>query len=188
MRYKIIAIIGKAGSGKDTILKELIKQYPNLHEIVSCTTRPKREKETEGVDYFFLSDEQFADKILNDEFLECTLFNNWGYGTSLDSVMADKINVGVFNPAGIDILKEDPRVNLTVFQIEASDKSRLLRQLNREENPNVAEIIRRYKTDESDFNAIDFDKIILSNENQCDINYCVKYIADFCNVDLDKQD
>jgi guanylate kinase len=55
--YKIIALIGKAGSGKDTILHELIKTTLNLHEIVSCTTRPRREGEVEGVNYFYMTPE-----------------------------------------------------------------------------------------------------------------------------------
>ena len=36
-KYKIIALIGEAGSGKDTLLKEILKEYPNLHEIISCS-------------------------------------------------------------------------------------------------------------------------------------------------------
>lgn len=56
MAYKIIALIGKAGSGKDTILKEILKQEPiKYNEIISCTTRPKREGEIDGVNYYFLT-------------------------------------------------------------------------------------------------------------------------------------
>ena len=46
--YKIIAIMGEAGSGKDTLMKEVLKACPGLHEIVSCTTRPPREGEVHG--------------------------------------------------------------------------------------------------------------------------------------------
>ena len=55
--YKIIALIGKAGAGKDTILREIIKSNPDLHEMISCTTRPKREGEVDGVNYFYLTPE-----------------------------------------------------------------------------------------------------------------------------------
>lgn len=55
--YKIIALIGKAGAGKDTILREIIKNNSDLHEMISCTTRPKREGEVDGVNYFYLTPE-----------------------------------------------------------------------------------------------------------------------------------
>lgn len=55
--YKIIALIGQAGSGKDTILREVLNQMPELNEMISCTTRPKREGEVDGVNYFYLTPE-----------------------------------------------------------------------------------------------------------------------------------
>jgi guanylate kinase len=41
-QYKILALIGEAGTGKDTLMREVLKQDPSLHEIISCTTRPPR--------------------------------------------------------------------------------------------------------------------------------------------------
>ena len=170
MAYKIIALIGKAGSGKDTILKEILKQEPiKYNEIVSCTTRPKRENEIDGVNYYFLTPSEFANKILNYEMLEATSFNDWFYGTSYDSLRSGIPNIGVFNPDGIRALSQNNDINLTVYYIQASDKTRLLRQLNRENNPNVAEIVRRYKTDEEDFDGLEFETINLTNENPEDI-------------------
>lgn len=49
--YKILAIIGEAGSGKDTLMQEVLKVNHNLHEIVSFTTRPPREGEKDGINY-----------------------------------------------------------------------------------------------------------------------------------------
>lgn len=57
MNKIIVAICGKSGAGKDTIAKHLIKMNPEWHAIVSCTTRPIRENETNGVDYYFLTRE-----------------------------------------------------------------------------------------------------------------------------------
>ena len=84
--YKIIAIIGEAGSGKDTIMKRVLEAAPHLHEIVSCTTRPPRDGEIDGVNYHFLTPDNFTSKVMNDEMLEYTMFNNWFYGTSYDSL------------------------------------------------------------------------------------------------------
>ena len=57
MSYNIIALAGKAGSGKDTILKKVIAAIPDrFHEIISCTTRPPREGEVDGKNYHFVND------------------------------------------------------------------------------------------------------------------------------------
>lgn len=168
--YKIIALMGKAGSGKDTMMHKLIEANPNLHEVVSCTTRPRREGEVEGVNYFYLTPEQFGDKVLHDEMLEATCFNDWFYGTSYESLRSDVVNVGVFNPTGIESLLGRPDVEVQVYYVTAPAKSRLIRQLNREQDPDVDEIIRRYRTDETDFADLDFPYTVLPNEIYEDLN------------------
>lgn len=153
--FNVIAICGEAGSGKDTLVRELI-EATGWNGIVSCTTRPPRQGEQNGINYYFLSNEEFAEKVLNREMLEATIFNDWCYGTMISSLQENTINVGVFNPAGIEALSEDSRIKLFIYYLEVSPKERLIRQLNREENPNVDEIIRRYKADQEDFEDLDF--------------------------------
>ena len=150
-KYKIIAICGKSASGKDSLLREVVRKDSNFHEIVSCTTRPPRELEVDGVNYFFMSEEEFLNKKNNNEMLETSSFRDWFYGTSLEGVSEEKINVGVFNPTGINSLLSDSRVDIYLVLVEASDKVRLIRSLHREANPDVGEIIRRYQTDNEDF-------------------------------------
>lgn len=174
--YKIIAIMGEAGTGKDTLMQRVLTADPTLHEIISCTTRPKREGEYEGVNYFYYTPEQFGQKVLNDEMLECTSFNGWFYGTSYESVRSDCINIGVFNPTGVDSILTRPDVDAMVFYVRTGDKTRLLRQLNRENNPDVNEIIRRFKTDTIDFSDLDFDYYELKNETQEDLDNNVQEI------------
>ena len=150
-KIKIVGLVGKAGAGKDCILRHLMERRPDLHEIVSCTSRPPREGEINGVNYYFHTKEEFLNKIVNKEMLEHALFRDWYYGTSLDGIDPNKTNVGVFNLEGINNLLANPNIELQVFYIWADDKTRLLRQLSREENPDVKEIIRRFGTDETDF-------------------------------------
>ena len=65
-KIKVIAICGKSAAGKDTLLQEILKlNRPDVHEIISCTTRPPREGEIHGKNYYFLSNQEFADKIEN---------------------------------------------------------------------------------------------------------------------------
>ena len=179
LMYKIIALIGESGSGKDTIMQRILTKNSNLNEIISCTTRPKREGEIEGVNYYYLTTEQFTNKVINNEMLESTCFNNWFYGTSYDSLKNDTLNIGVFNPTGIESLLHNKNVNVQVFYIKASDKNRLLRQLNRENEPNINEIIRRYKTDCKNFYNLNFNYIELKNNNSEDLNYNIKYILNY---------
>lgn len=175
---KIVALMGEAGSGKDTILHRIMEKYPSyFNEIISCTTRPPRQGEKEGVNYHFLSVEDFIRKILNGDMLEATEFNGWHYGTDSQSLTIDKINIGVFNPEGVRCLQEDENIELYVFYVRAAGKQRLLRQLNREENPDVDEIIRRYKADTEDFGYLeDIRYQILENNTLEDIDVAIDTI------------
>ena len=145
-KIQVIAFVGKSGAGKDYCMKQVAKDN-NWHIIVSSTTRPKRDYEVEGVDYHFLTEKEFAAA----RFLESTSFNGWHYGTRYEDLDLTRINVGVFNPTGLKSLAAQDDINLHIVYVKASDKTRLLRQLNREEEPNVHEIVRRFYTDEADF-------------------------------------
>ena len=175
--FKIIALIGEAGSGKDSIMQNILKKRPlAFNEIISCTTRPMREGEVEGVNYFYLTPEEFTSKVLNGEMLEATNFNNWFYGTSYDSLRPDRPNIGVFNPDGIRAMSKMSDLDVTVYKIVCSDKTRLLRQLNREQYPNVDEIIRRYKTDKKDFFDLEFYYTEVKNEDKEDLDLATNTI------------
>lgn len=160
-KYKIIAIVGKSASGKDTIARKLVDMLCG-NWVVSATTRPPRDYEENGKDYHFMEVQDFVKKIYDGSMLEATVFNDWGYGTPIDSLNIDKINVGVFNPEGILKLVDDERIDLFIIYLHADDKVRLIRSLNREENPDVDEIIRRYEVDKKDFYYFDQE---LENSN-----------------------
>lgn len=192
--YKIIAIAGKSGAGKDTLLHEFIKTGDEeLHEIVSCTTRPPRENEVDGINYHFLTSEEFTEMLYNGSMIEATVFNDWCYGTSLAHLDKNKINVGVFNPEGIGLLADSPEINLFIIYVKADGKTRLLRQLNREKNPNVDEIIRRYSTDEQDFKYFqdefcrddDLNWAIILNDDNFDLSCVPQNILSFVKQKLD---
>lgn len=151
-KYKLYALVGMSGAGKDTLLHQILELNPNVNNVVTMTTRPPREGETNGVDYYFVTDEEFTYRTLvTEEMLEATNFNNWWYGTPKFALKENQINVGVYNPDGIYCLMEDPEIDLTILYVAANDKIRLLRCLNREENPNCEEICRRFFADKEQF-------------------------------------
>ena len=164
-KYKILALFGKSGAGKKKKKKWLVRTQ-NINGIISCTTRPKRDNEIDGVDYHFISNEEFAQKVLDCSMLEATDFNNWFYGTPLSALQEDKINVGVFNIHGIECLLQDSRLEVLPVYIQCFDKIRLLRCLKRENIVDCHEVCRRFLTDEKDFENIEFNYI--TYDNSCD--------------------
>lgn len=179
--YKIIALMGEAGAGKDTIFQSVLRHFENdkrVHEIVSCTSRPMRENEVNGKNYHFYTASQFSDKIMSGQMFEYTTFNNWWYGTSSDSVKREGvINIGVFNPSGVRQLMGRSDCEVIVYYIKASDKSRLMRQLTREDDPDVKEILRRFNADNEDFQNFAFDTIEIPNNTWEDFNTGVQLIV-----------
>jgi len=162
--YKIVAIVGKSGAGKDYIQRELVETYPDLfHSIVSYTTRPPREGEIDGINYHFVTENNFSRLIYENQMLEYTDFKDWHYGTSIQDLKLDKINIGVFNPKGVQSLINRPDVDVYVVQIIAADKIRLKRSLNRENTPDCIEICRRFLADIEDFAYFSSDYIYINN-------------------------
>lgn len=89
----LIVVSGPSGAGKDTICQKLIKENSNIWMSVSMTTRKPRPLEKDGVDYFFVSSEEFENKINDNTFLEYASYNDNYYGTPKDKV-EEKLNDG----------------------------------------------------------------------------------------------
>ncbi len=77
----LFVISAPAGAGKNTLVNLLEKEFSCVKETVSCTTRPKRTNETDGREYFFLSQEAFQKKIQEDAFIEHKQVLQEHYGT-----------------------------------------------------------------------------------------------------------
>lgn len=174
----LIALYGKSASGKDTIAKAIVSKLPEItHFVVSATTRPRRENEVDGVDYHFLTDAEMLKKIMNFEIIEAST-HKWVYGTLDSEIKADKINIAVLNMEGIDILIENRDIEVIPVMIQTSDKTRLLRSLQREDNPNCNEIVRRFSADQKDFENQPFEpKIVFRNDNEDDFNYAMQELS-----------
>lgn len=80
-RSKLLVISGSSGVGKGTVIKALRNKCQNINLSISCTTRGMRKGEVDGVNYFFVSRDEFQASIDNDEFLEWAEFSGNLYGT-----------------------------------------------------------------------------------------------------------
>lgn len=94
---KVIIFSAPSGSGKSTIINYLMQQQLNLHFSISATSRPPRGTEQNGVEYFFLTPEEFRERIANGEFLEYEeVYKDRFYGTlrsQIDAQLAKGENV-----------------------------------------------------------------------------------------------
>ena len=110
----LVILSGVSGAGKDTIKKELIKRMDNVISLPSFTSRQPRQGEEEGVQYHFITREEFLEKINNNEFYEYDLHHNNYYGTSR-KLMNEKIESG-------KIIVKDIEVNGTENLIKILEK------------------------------------------------------------------
>lgn len=85
---RLIVLAAPSGAGKTTLAHKLLALVPKLKFSISYTTRPPRETEVQGEDYFFVSEDEFGEMCANDAFLECAeVFDHW-YGTSQEYIQS----------------------------------------------------------------------------------------------------
>lgn len=104
MRNKgvLIVISGPSGVGKGTICEKLLAECPDINLSISATTRKPRPVDTEGVTYYFKTQEDFKRMIEHDDFLEWAVYNGNYYGTPKDAVM-EKLETGINVLLEIDV-------------------------------------------------------------------------------------
>lgn len=85
--HKVIIITGPSGGGKTTLARYILENYTRIKRSVSATTRPPREGEVEGKDYYFFGNEEFERRLSNDEFLEWEqVYEDIFYGSLISEV------------------------------------------------------------------------------------------------------
>ena len=190
----IYYLLGKSATGKDTLYKEILKRRPKLRTVTMYTTRPIREGETDGVEYFFTGREELERQLASGKVIESrtyqTIAGPWTYYT---------VDDGQFDVADdesclmIGTLESYEKMcayfkagKMVPVYIEVPDGIRLLRAVKREENqkkPNYREVCRRYLADEKDFSEENLERLGITKRYQnTDMEMCVEEIL----RDLDK--
>ena len=163
MNKKRIIIVGKGGSGKDHMRKDL--QSMGFKYCVSHTSRPMRDGESEGVDYFFVDPEYFQK---NPElFYESVIFNDWYYGTSIAEFR--RSNLLIMTPSGIGKLTSQDRSESLIVYIDIPEDVRRGRLQKRGDSDSVH---RRLSADFRDFdNFFDYDLSIKDPFFKCNFDW-----------------
>lgn len=171
---KIFYIMGKSSTGKDTIYKELMSDSElNLTRIVPYTTRPIRTNEKNGVDYNFVTNEEFYKMKSEGKIIESRSYNTengiWTYFTPIME-LDDRNYISIGTLESYNLMKKEYGEQLIPIYIELDDGVRLQRALNRElsqKMPNYAEMCRRYLADTQDFSN---EKLLNCNINKHFVN------------------
>ena len=159
----MIVLTGASASGKTVTALDLQKRY-GLVKAITTTTREKRVGETDGVEYFFVTKEEFQKRLAENKFVESSLYNGNYYGCGVDQVSDNKIVV--LDPNGLHSFLKLKNKNIVSFLLIADEKTRKARMQSRgdkEEN-----IKQRIINDVKDFSLEKIGKVdfIINTENQ----------------------
>ena len=173
---KIYYIIGKSSTGKDSIEKRLIAD-PELHlsEITQYTTRPKRDGETEGVEYHFITEKEEEKLRKAGKIIEQRAYNTvhgiWKYmmvdDGAVDLKKHDYVAVGTL-ASYAEVRRFFPKGTVVPIYIDVEKGERLYRAVIRERksaHPKYEELCRRFLADEADFDEAHLKAVGLMKEN-----------------------
>ena len=167
-RGNLIVISGTSGAGKDSIVERLLKINRDTCLSISATTRSPRGQEKDGVDYFFLTREEFEKKIEDNEFLEYAEYNGNYYGTPKSGI-TDKLNAGkdvllVIEIQGALKVKELIKEAIFIFILPPS-MAELRRRLVGRKTEDKEKIINRFKTAYKEINEVTKYNYVIINDD-----------------------
>jgi len=186
---KIFVIIGKSATGKDTVYKKLLEDRElNLKTCITYTTRPIRDSETNGVEYFFVDEEVLNKFQKENKIIEHRSYNTmhgvWHYFTANDGqIKLDEANYLMLGTleSFIQIRDYFGAENVIPIYLEVEDGKRLIRAVMREQKqkqPKFAEVCRRFLADEEDFSEENLKKAGISKRFiNDDLNMCLNELA-----------
>lgn len=190
---KIYYVMGKSSSGKDTIYKELLKRHPEFHTIVPYTTRPIREGEHDGVEYYFVDEKRLKEMQQAGQVIEVRSYNTkcgiWTYFTAddgqIDLEQYDYLVIGTL--VSYEAMKRYFGKNVLVpIYIEVEDGERLCRALEREKKQQVhryAEMCRRFLADEKDFAEDNLQRAEITYRfENADLSDCLTKIENYIGL------
>jgi guanylate kinase len=184
---KLILFCGPSGSGKTTVVHALLKKHPKFVFSISATTRPRRQNEVNAKDYFFLSEEEFRDKIAKEEFLEWEeVYPGRFYGTLKTQVhhQLEMGNVVLFDvdvKGGLSIKKYFAKQLLDVFIMPPS-LTALKQRLVARESETAESLEKRLSKSGLEMSFADkFSYIIVNDELPKAIREAELLVEDFLN-------
>ena len=185
----LIVVSGPSGAGKDTVCNRVIEEMKDTKISISMTSREPRGKEVDGVEYYFVSKEEFEERIKNNEFLEyAVVHNNQYYGTPKGKIEEDlskgKNVILVIDIQGALKVKETVPEALFIFIMPPSMEE-LKDRLIKRQTESKKKILERFKTAYNEINEYTKYNYVVVNDKVDKAVEKVKSIitAERCRVD-----
>ena len=171
----LIVVSGYSGAGKGTLMKKLLQKYPGYELSISATTRKPRDGETDGVEYFFKTEEEFRHMIENGELIEYEGYVGHYYGTPkkyVEEMMAEGKDVILeIETQGAEKIRS-VRECVSIFIVPPS-LSELKRRLEERKTENSAQIEGRMAKCRQELPcAYDYDYVVLND----DLESCIRKV------------
>lgn len=186
---ELIIISGTTCAGKGTVIKKLLEDDNNLSLSISYTSRPIRKGEINGEDYYFITHEEFENKIKNDDFLEYAKVRYGEYFGTPKKEVVEKLESGKdiileIDVQGAKIIKEKYPETLLIF-IMAPSMKEVKRRIIARGAETKEQIIERFKTAYNEINEVNKYNYVVVND---DLDQCVNkvksiIISNKCRVD-----
>lgn len=174
----MIILVGASASGKSVVVKKMTELY-GIEKVVTYTTRPMRTGEANGIDYHFISKEDFISKKEKDFFLETAFYNNNYYGTAFEDITSNKALI--VEPSGANVYYDKLKENVFIVYLKASPEIRKKRMIERGDSLEVIE--KRMKGDIDYFDMGKFKKIHLFVDTE---NITIDQVANIIYNDYKK--
>lgn len=163
----MLIILGESGSGKTT-LQKYICNHTNMKKAISHTTRPMRKGEENGIDYYFVNDDEYIDMLNKNLFCESANYRGWFYSLTKDEIRNNTVFVAT--PSGLRRIKKyinDYRLDIDIVSIylKVDKLSRFIKILQRDGENGLDEAYRRITSDQGMFSEFE-DEVDIVLENK----------------------
>jgi guanylate kinase len=168
----LIVISGPSGVGKDTVIRRMKETHLPFHFVVTATTRPPRQNETNGRDYFFYSKEQFADMLNKGELLEHAVVYNDYKGIPKaqvkEALASGKDVVMRLDVQGASTIRQLCPEALLIF-LSPQDEEEMLKRLQERQSESPEDLKMRVATARQEMTCIEiFDYVVINREGHLD--------------------
>jgi guanylate kinase len=190
--------MGKSSTGKDTIYKKILEELTYLREVISYTTRPIRQGESNGGEYYFVDEKALTKLEEEGKVIEQRAYNTvhgiWKYFTvddgQIDLKKHDYLVIGTV-ASYREMSKYFGEEKLVPIYLQVPEDVRLERAIKREkqqEEPNYEEVCRRFLADNKDFSEENLEKANITKRfNNKELQECIEEVIEYITVEDDPQ-